>query len=67
MPLQILNLGKMFRPGTSHIYPPFKKGRYMEEYVYEYLTENEERIVLAVIQWLGTPVGQGFISELNRE
>ena len=33
----------------------------------EHLTEREERIVLGVIQWLGTPVGQGFINSLNDE
>ena len=29
------------------------------------LSEREEKIVLGVIQWLGTPVGQGFISAFN--
>jgi len=29
------------------------------------LTDREEKIVLSVIQWLGTPVGQGFISAFN--
>ena len=28
------------------------------------LTDREEKIVLGVIQWLGTPVGQGFISRV---
>jgi hypothetical protein len=36
-----------------------------EFYPNEYLTEREEKIVLAIIQWLGTPVGQGFISAFN--
>lgn len=31
------------------------------------LSEREEKIVLGVIQWLGTPVGQGFINELNSD
>lgn len=31
----------------------------------DFLTDREEKIVLAVIQWLGTPVGQGFISAFN--
>ena len=44
MPLQILELGKQFRPGTSHVYPPFKNGLYMEEYVYNYLTTRKETI-----------------------
>lgn len=33
----------------------------------EYLTDREEKIVLATIQWLGTPVGQGFITQLNNK
>lgn len=33
----------------------------------EYLTDREEKIVLATIQWLGTPVGQGFITQLNKK
>jgi hypothetical protein len=36
-------------------------------YPNEYLTDREEKIVLGVIQWLGTPVGQGFIDELNNK
>jgi len=31
-----------------------------------YLSEREETIVLSVIQWLGTPVGQGFLEEVNK-
>lgn len=30
----------------------------------DYLTEREEKIVLSVIQWMGTPVGEGFINQL---
>ena len=32
-----------------------------------YLTEREEKIVLSVIQWLGTPVGQGFLERVEKE
>lgn len=28
------------------------------------LSEREEKIVLGLIQWLGTPVGQGFINRV---
>lgn len=35
--IQIAPLPALFRPGTSHVYPPFKNGRYMEEYVYEWM------------------------------
>ena len=38
----MLELGKQFRPSTSIVYPPFKKGRYMEEYFYEYFLENRK-------------------------
>lgn len=40
-----------------------KEGTGME--AKDFLTDREERIVLGVIQWLGTPVGQGFISAFN--
>lgn len=30
-----------------------------------YLTDEEKRIILTVIQWLGTPVGQTFLEEVK--
>ena len=44
MPLRILDIGKQFRPKTSIVYPPFKNGRYMEEYFYDYSTNPENNI-----------------------
>ena len=44
MPLQILELGKQFRPATSVVYPPFKSGRYMEEYFYDYAVQHKDTI-----------------------
>lgn len=44
MPLQILELGKQFRPATSVVYPPFKNGRYMEEYFYNYIITHKNKI-----------------------
>lgn len=35
----------------------------MQHYPKEYLTEREEDIILNVIQWLGSPVGQGFLEK----
>jgi hypothetical protein len=32
-----------------------------QNYPKEYLTEKEEDICLNLIQWLGSPVGQGFL------
>ena len=49
MPLPILDLGKQFRPSTSHVYPPFKKGRYMEEYMYDYLVSKQDSIQTSLI------------------
>lgn len=31
----------------------------------DYLTEHEEKIVMSIIQWLGTPVGQGFLKSVE--
>lgn len=31
----------------------------------DYLTPREEKRVLSVIQWLGTPVGRGFLREIE--
>jgi len=42
MPLDILELGKQFRPSTSIVYPPFKNGRYMEEYFYDYMIKQKD-------------------------
>ena len=44
MPIRILELGKQFRPATSQVYPPFKKGRYMEEYFYDYIIAHKDEI-----------------------
>lgn len=40
-----------------------KEGTSMEPN--DYLTDREMKIVLSTIQWLGTPVGQGFIKEVQ--
>lgn len=44
MPLRVLELGKQFRPATSQVYPPFKNGRYMEEYFYDYVMSHKDEI-----------------------
>ncbi len=38
--LSILELPKQFQPKTSIKYPPFKNGRYMEEYFYDFYQEE---------------------------
>lgn len=45
--MRILQLGPQFRPKTSHVYPPFKNGRYMEEYAYDYLIGKETPVFVA--------------------
>jgi hypothetical protein len=64
MPLQIVNLPKSFRPGTSIVYPPFKKGRYLEEYVYDYLIEHQTSIntnlVYVPVFWTNLQNHPGF-------
>jgi hypothetical protein len=33
----------------------------------EYLSEREKKIMISTIQWLGSPVGQGFLKECGFE
>ena len=69
MVLQILEVGKQFRPKTSHIYPPFKNGRYMEEYVYEYLISKKDEIqtdlVYIPVFWTNLQIHSGFLAMKN--
>jgi len=44
MPLPIVPLGNEFRPPTSIVYPPFKNGKYMEEYFYEFALTHQATI-----------------------
>jgi hypothetical protein len=53
MYLRIVALPNFFRLSTSHVYPPFKNGKYMEEYIYEYLTKHQERIET---NWVYIPI-----------
>ena len=66
MPLRILTIGKQFRPGTPHVYPPFKKGRYMEEYCYDVLSSKKDDIqsdmVYLPIFWTNLQNHPGFAS-----
>ena len=61
----MLDLGKMFRPSTSIVYPPFKNGKYMEEYFYEYYMKNEiksDRIYIPIF-WTNIQNHPGFSSQ----
>lgn len=64
MPLTILELGKQFRPATSIIYPPFKNGRYMEEYFYDYVMEHKDKYesdrVYIPVYWTNIQIHSNF-------
>jgi hypothetical protein len=66
MPLRILAIGKQFRIATSHVYPPFKKGRYLEEYCYDMLQSKKDDIqtnrVYLPIFWTNLQNHPGFAS-----
>lgn len=70
MPLTILPLPSLFRPGTSHVYPPFKKGRYMEEFIYDYLTTYQQSIhttlVYLPIYWTNLQNHPNFSSSIAK-
>lgn len=51
--LRIVALPTLFRLGTSHHYPPFKNGRYMEEYIHHYLEKHKEEIET---HWIYLPI-----------
>lgn len=67
MPIQILELPKQFRPKTSITYPPFKCGRYMEEFFYEYVLEKRDIIdtdyIYIPIFWTNLQNHPGFKSQ----
>jgi hypothetical protein len=67
MPLHILDLPKQFRPRTSITYPPFKCGRYMEEFFYDYVLENKGKIdsdyIYVPVFWTNLQTHPGFKSQ----
>lgn len=42
--ISLVELPPQFRPKTSIVYPPFKNGKYLEEYFYEYIQENKKKL-----------------------
>jgi len=70
----MLNLGKQFRPSTSITYPPFKNGRYMEEYFYEFfknsilnslLNRVSNRVYIPIF-WTNLQNHPGFSSQKHK-
>ena len=41
--IRIAPLPAVFRPQTSHVYPPFKTGRYLEEYAWEWFSSSSAK------------------------
>jgi len=63
--MRMLELGRQFRPATSHVYPPFKKGMYMEEFMYQYLLTHEvqtDRVYIPVF-WTNLQNHPGFVKD----
>ena len=62
--MRILELPKQFRISTNITYPPFKKGKYMEEYFYEYMLKYSEKIdsdwVYIPVFWTNLQNHSGF-------
>lgn len=69
--MRILELPDIFRTPSPHIYPPFKNGRYMEEYFYDFIVKNinnlENNINYTYIPvfWTNLQVSDGFDSRKN--
>lgn len=64
----MLELGKQFRPSTSVVYPPFKRGKYMEEYFYEYVTTHNitsSRVYIPIF-WTNLQIHPGFSSQKQK-
>ena len=58
----MLELGKQFRPSTSIVYPPFKNGKYMEEYFYDHFRNTLDRIYIPIF-WTNLQSHPGFSSQ----
>lgn len=61
--MRILELSQVFRPKTSHVYPPFKKGRYMEEFMYDYFISKQHiqtKYIYVPVFWTNMQNHPGF-------
>lgn len=66
----ILELPDFFRKSSPDTYPPFKNGRYMEEYFYDYIIKNLEQLrhidyVYIPVFWTNLQVSSDFESKRN--
>ena len=65
MPLRFLSLSpEIFRISTDVIYPPFKNGRYMEEYAYDYFQSVRDVIDTDLVYipafWTNLQIARNF-------
>ena len=66
--MKILNLPDFFRIPSPDTYPPFKNGRYMEEYFYEYILKNINQFnsidyIYIPVFWTNLQVSSDFNSK----
>ena len=56
------HMGKYTGDMSFIVFPPSRESG---SHPSDYLSDREKRIVLSTIQWLGSPVGQGFLDRNN--
>lgn len=57
-----MHLSEDFRPSTSIIYPPFKRGRYLEEAFYDFYKQHGDRVYIPVF-WTNLQTDPEFSSK----
>ena len=57
-----MHLGDEFRPSATIVYPPFKKGRYLEEAFYEFYEQHGDRVYIPVF-WTNLQTDSEFSSK----
>jgi hypothetical protein len=64
--MKILDLPNYFRPKTSIVYPPFKNGKYMEEYFYDFVMKHRPQIenyIYIPIFWTNIQTHPSFLQK----
>jgi len=59
--IEMFNSSSMAKVTLSAIVFGWENDR--QQYPKRFLDENEKEVVINIIQWLGSPVGQGFLNE----
>ena len=67
--LNIADLHPIFRQSTQVVYPPFKKGRYLEEYFYDFVSTHtfpvQSNIVYIPAFWTNIQISSTFIARIS--